>query len=53
MENSTEHDPQQDRRLRANHGSVLPPDIDVDSIWWPELKAWIDAELLGMNALST
>jgi hypothetical protein len=34
-----------DRRLRGEHGAVLPPDVDVDSIWWPELQQWIDREL--------
>lgn len=32
-----------DRRLRQDHGSSLPPDVDVEEIWWPELKAWLDA----------
>jgi len=35
-----------DRRLRENHGAGLPTDVDVDGIWWPELKAWIDETLL-------
>jgi len=35
-----------DRRLREDHGAGLPEDVDVDGIWWPELKAWIDQELL-------
>jgi hypothetical protein len=35
-----------DRRLRENHGGSLPGDVDVDGIWWPELKAWIDETLL-------
>lgn len=35
-----------DRRLRENHGAGLPGDIDVDGIWWPELKAWIDETFL-------
>jgi hypothetical protein len=40
------------RRLRENHGVALPSDVDVDGIWWPELKTWIDVELLGMNVRS-
>jgi hypothetical protein len=36
-----------DRRLREHHGVTLPVDVDVDEIWWPELKAWIDEKLLG------
>ncbi len=35
-----------DRRLREDHGAALPIDVDVDGIWWPELKAWIDGMLL-------
>jgi len=35
-----------DRRLREEHKAALPDDVDVDEIWWPELKPWIDAELL-------
>ena len=31
-----------DRRLRENHGAKLPDDVDVDEVWWPELKAWIE-----------
>ena len=34
-----------DRRLREEHGSVLEPDVDVDSIWWPELQQWLDREM--------
>jgi hypothetical protein len=33
------------RRLREHHGLSLPADVDVDGIWWPELKAWIDDQL--------
>jgi hypothetical protein len=29
------------------HGAVLPPDVDVESMWWPELRGWIDREILG------
>jgi hypothetical protein len=34
-----------DRRLREEHGSALRPDVDVDHIWWPELREWIDREM--------
>jgi hypothetical protein len=34
-----------ERRLREHHGALLPVDADVDKIWWPELKAWIDEAL--------
>lgn len=40
------------RRLREDHGAVLPPDVDVDGTWWPELKTWIDADLLGLSVRS-
>lgn len=33
-----------DRRLRQDHSARVPEDTDVNSIWWPELKAWLDAE---------
>jgi len=32
-----------DRRLREDHGRELPPDNDVSEIWWPELRASLDA----------
>ena len=37
------------RRLRKNYGVSPLPDVDVDGIWWPELKTWIYTELLGLN----
>lgn len=40
------------RRLRENHRVALPSDVDVDGIWWPELKTWIHMELLGKNVRS-
>jgi hypothetical protein len=40
------------RRLRGDHGSALPADLDVDGIWWPDLKAWINQEVLGRSAQS-
>ena len=36
-----------DRLLREEHGAALPPDVDVDGIWWPELEKWMDRELWG------
>jgi hypothetical protein len=41
-----------ERRLRENRGASVPPDVDVNGIWWPELRTWIDAELLGANVRS-
>ena len=35
-----------DRFLREHHGEAVPSDVDVDDPWWPELKAWIDVEML-------
>ena len=32
-----------DRRLREDRSVDLLTDSDVDDIWWPELKAWIDS----------
>jgi hypothetical protein len=32
-----------DRRLREERGATLPPDSDITTIWWPELKAWLDS----------
>ncbi|MFQ5925908.1 MAG: hypothetical protein ACE5MH_00545, partial [Terriglobia bacterium] len=34
-----------DRRIREEHGRELPPDKDVSTIWWPELRAWLDKTL--------
>lgn len=31
-----------DRHLREQRGERLVPDDDVDSIWWPKLRAWLD-----------
>ena len=33
-----------DRKLRAKIGSRMPDDEDVNDIWWPDLKAWIDKD---------
>ena len=35
-----------DRRLREESGARLPSDVDVDEIWWPELKAWLEGDFL-------
>lgn len=31
-----------DRHLREQRGERLSPDEDVDGIWWPELRQWLD-----------
>ncbi|MHB8218634.1 MAG: hypothetical protein ACYDDS_21385 [Candidatus Sulfotelmatobacter sp.] len=31
-----------DRRLRENHGESLPSDVDVEQIWWPELRSLLN-----------
>jgi len=31
-----------DRHLRETRGEQLAPDEDVDGIWWPELKTWLE-----------
>ncbi len=31
-----------DRHLREQRGETLLPDDDVDGIWWPELRQWLD-----------
>ena len=33
-----------DRRLRASIPSIVEPDPDVDSIWWPELSLWVSEQ---------
>jgi hypothetical protein len=35
-----------DRLLREAHGLSLPSDVDVDEIWWPELREWLDQDFL-------
>jgi hypothetical protein len=35
----------QDRRLREDRNKSFPSDMDVDNIWWPELKSLIDTEI--------
>lgn len=30
-----------DRRLRSDVGTTLPPDSDVENVWWPELLLWL------------
>lgn len=34
-----------DRRLRENWNKLIPEDNDVENIWWPDLKIFIDSEL--------
>jgi hypothetical protein len=36
-----------DRKLKASQGATLPGDTDVDNIWWPELRAWLDQSPLS------
>ena len=38
-----------DRHLREHHGTGLAPDRDVDQVWWPDLKSWIDREVLNVQ----
>lgn len=35
-----------DRLLCESHDIFLPTDVDVDEIWWPELKEWLDRDSL-------
>ena len=35
-----------DRRLREDRNAALPEDGDVNNIWWPELRDWLDHEFL-------
>lgn len=32
-----------DRKLRKDILASIPPDPDVDQIWWPELRVWLDS----------
>ena len=32
-----------DRRLRENSGIQCPIDPDVESIWWPEMREWVES----------
>ncbi|MHB8805923.1 MAG: hypothetical protein ACYC7C_11950 [Coriobacteriia bacterium] len=32
-----------DRLLRENRSLTLSPDEDVEGIWWPELRDWLDS----------
>jgi hypothetical protein len=34
-----------DRRLREDRNIAVPKDNDIESIWWPDLKSYIDSEL--------
>jgi hypothetical protein len=35
-----------DRRLRQDHSSSVPDDIDVNETWWPELEQWLSQQSL-------
>jgi len=35
-----------DRRLREYQGEGLPPDVDVENIWWPELRDFLDRQFI-------
>jgi len=35
-----------DRRLRETTDDNLPEDEDVDNIWWPELKSWLETDFM-------
>lgn len=35
-----------DRRLREDRNQSLPQDIDVEKYWWPDLRSFIDVELI-------
>jgi hypothetical protein len=34
-----------DRKLQEDHGRQLPPDVDVEELWWPELSSFLDSLL--------
>jgi hypothetical protein len=34
------------RRLREDRDMTLPADGDVEDVWWPELRQWINQEML-------
>lgn len=34
-----------DRKLRENSRSAVNPDSDLEDIWWPELKVWLDKNM--------
>ncbi|MBB6146843.1 hypothetical protein HNQ77_004824 [Silvibacterium bohemicum] len=36
-----------DRQLKEHHGMQLAPDVDVEETWWPDLRGWIDREMLS------
>jgi len=40
-----------DRKLREKHGDLLPPDVDVEKLWWPDLRHWIDTNLLVRESI--
>lgn len=35
-----------DRRLREDRNQSLPQDTDVEKYWWPDLKTFVDTELM-------
>ena len=37
-----------DRRLREEHETALPSDVDVNDTWWPDLKNWLDNDFLKL-----
>ncbi len=30
-----------DRKLRKDMSIIIPNDLDVDNIWWPDLESWL------------
>jgi hypothetical protein len=36
-----------DRRLREERGALLSPDSDVSNVWWPELVAGLNRDVIG------
>lgn len=39
-------DTPKDRHLKEHHGAKLATDVDVEEAWWPDLKDWINREML-------
>jgi hypothetical protein len=35
-----------DRKLREEHGKRPPPDSDVLEVWWPELRIWLQENVV-------
>lgn len=42
-----------DRRLRENRNQSLPQDTDVEKYWWPDLKTFVDIELIQGHSIIT